>query len=213
MDLELWSRKFANFTCLLGGFMPSVSGHSVTPSGQGGSSAEQQNAPSRSGGMLHAIASKLLFVRRLLALLLVTMFLPPALPAQSDLSSISGTITDPSGAVVAGAAVTLRNESTGVIRATTTNGSGFYTISSLAPGRYSITVESPSFQKLIRTGNNLDPAIPTTAISGLALAGTAQQVQVAAEETTLQADSSTLGRVITSNQADNLPLNGRNPIY
>jgi hypothetical protein len=193
--------------------MSSVSGHSVTPSGQGGSSAEQQNAPSRSGGTLHAIASKLLFVRRLLALLLVTMFLPPALPAQSDLSSISGTITDPSGAVVAGAAVTLRNESTGVIRATTTNGSGFYTISSLAPGRYSITVESPSFQKLVRTGNNLDPAIPTTANLGLALAGTAQQVQVAAEETTLQADSSTLGRVITSNQADNLPLNGRNPIY
>jgi hypothetical protein len=143
--------------------MSYVSGHSVTASGPGGSSAEQQNAPSYSGGMLHALASELPFARRLLTLLLVTMFLPLALSAQSDLSSISGTITDPSGAVVAGAAVTLINESTGVIRATTANRSGFYTVSGLAPGRYSITVESPSFQKLVSTGNNLDPAIPTTA--------------------------------------------------
>ena len=88
----------------------------------------------------------------LLLLLLAGMVIarPVALMAQSDNSSITGTITDPSGAVVTGASVKVANESTGAIRATTTNSSGFYTVSSLAPGRYTVTVEAPSFERLVR---------------------------------------------------------------
>lgn len=152
------------------------------------------------------------FGNALLFLLLLTVF-SKRLEAQSDLSSISGTITDPSGALVSGANVTLRGESTGATHGTTTNQSGFYTIPGLAPGKYTITVDAYGFQKLVSTGNNLDPSIPTTANLQLTLKGMTKQVQVQAEETTLQADSATLGRVITSNQVDNLPLNGRNPIY
>jgi len=147
-----------------------------------------------------------------LVLLLLTL-VPASLLAQSDLSSISGTISDPSGAVVSGAAVTLTSESTSAEHKTTTNRSGYYTIPGLAPGKYTIMVVSPGFGRLVSTGNNLDPSLPTTANLQLIVGGASQEVKVEAEETTLQADSSTLGRVITSNQVENLPLNGRNPIY
>src|SRR5262249_9219184 len=145
--------------------------------------------------------------------LLAMTFLPIVLRAQSDLSSISGTISDSSGAVVANAAVILKSEGTSAEHKTVTNQSGFYTVQGLAPGKYTITVEAAGFEKIVKTGNNLDPSLPTTANLQLVVGHTTQAVQVTAQETALQADSATLGRVITSNQVENLPLNGRNPIY
>lgn len=148
-----------------------------------------------------------------LLLLLLIGLLPVQLSAQSDLSSISGTVTDPSGAVVGDATITLTSQSTGAVHKTLTNRAGFYVIPGLAPGKYMIAVEAPGFERLLSTNNNLDPSLPTSANLRLALGKTTQEVEVQAEETTLQADSSTLGRVLTSNQMENLPLNGRNPIY
>jgi hypothetical protein len=137
----------------------------------------------------------------------------PAAHAQSDLSSLSGTITDPSGARVTKATVTITNEANGATRKTVTDTSGFYSIPSVAPGRYTIAVDAKGFEHLKSTGNNLDPALPTTANLRLTVGTEAQQVNVEASEATLDADTSTLGRVITSEQIENLPLNGRNPIY
>ncbi len=138
---------------------------------------------------------------------------PIRLFAQSDLSAVSGTVTDPSGAVVPNAAVTLTSESTGTLHKTFTNISGFYTIPGLAPGKYTITIEAKGFQRLASTNNNLDSSLPTTANLRLSVGADAQQVTVEAAETTLEADSATLGRIITSKQVDSLPINGRNPIY
>jgi hypothetical protein len=138
---------------------------------------------------------------------------PNTLQAQSDNSSIAGTITDPSGAVVGNASIVVTSELTGVEHKTESNRSGFYTIAGLAPGKYTVTVTAPAFKTVTRKNNNLDPAVPSTVNISLTVGQTDQQVEVTANETALQADSSTLGRVITSSQADNLPLNGRNPIY
>jgi Carboxypeptidase regulatory-like domain len=150
----------------------------------------------------------------LFLLCLGTALLPPGtLSAQSDNSSIVGTITDPSGALVDKATITLTNEATGVAHTTATNSSGFYTLPSLAPGRYTITVDAKGFQKLISNGHNLDPALPATANLSLAVGSETQEIQVEASQAALTADSSTLGRVITSKQMDALPLDGRNPIY
>jgi hypothetical protein len=137
---------------------------------------------------------------------------PAMLMAQSDNSSIVGTVTDSSGARVTHAQVTLISEATGAQSKTSTNANGFYSIPSLAPGRYTITVEAPGFEKLVSKGNNLDPAIPTTANLKL-IVGQQVEVDVDASQATLTADSSTLGRVVTSTQMDALPLDGRNPIY
>jgi hypothetical protein len=157
------------------------------------------------------------FSRPLLLLMLVLAGMiiarPAALMAQSDNSSIAGTITDTSGAVVDRAEITVTSELTGAEHKTMSNRSGFYTIAGLAPGKYTVKIVAPNFNTVTRTNNNLDPAVPATVNITLVVGQTNQQVEVTADETTLQADSSTLGRVITSSQADNLPLNGRNPIY
>jgi hypothetical protein len=155
-------------------------------------------------------ATRLLLTALLLLLLALS---PAALIGQSDLSSVSGTITDPSGALVANAAVTLANEATGATRAATTNRSGFYTIPAVSPGRYTITVKAASFDELVKTGNNVDPSLPTTENLTLTVGKVSQSVQVEAQQETLETDSATLGRVITSNQVENLPLNGRNPVF
>jgi len=146
-------------------------------------------------------------------LLLLATVLAPGAWAQSDLSSIGGTVTDPSGALVSKAQVLVTSEATGAVHKVFTNKSGLYTIPDLAPGRYTITVEAAGFQRLVMTGNNLDPALPTTANLHLSLGSASQSVTVEASETTLEADSATLGRTITAKQIDSLPVNGRNPIY
>src|SRR5580692_7137934 len=77
--------------------------------------------------------------------------------AQSDLGRISGFIKDPSGATVANAKVTVRNN-TGVERQTTTNDSGYYVVTNVPPGLYTMVAEATGFQKYESTNNKLDPS-------------------------------------------------------
>lgn len=148
-----------------------------------------------------------------LAALFALLAIPTVLLAQSDLASVSGTVTDASGALVANAKVTATNEATSASRVVTTNRSGFYTMPAMAPGRYTLTVEAEGFNKLIKVGNNVDPSLPTTENLQLTVGKVAQSVHVVAQQSTMETQSATLGRVITSNQVANLPLNGRNPIF
>ena len=83
-----------------------------------------------------------------------------AIFAQSDNSSISGVVKDPSGAIVANAKVSLRNEDTSFERQTTSNDSGFYTVTNISPGYYTVTVEAPGFKKSSRSRNKLDAGLP-----------------------------------------------------
>ncbi|MCU1321307.1 MAG: Cna domain protein [Acidobacteriaceae bacterium] len=175
--------------------------------------------PTKSGSSLYLANSAGLFgknpvqrAQRIFFLLLWLMLAPALLQAQSDLSGISGTVTDSSGAVVSKANVTVTDEATGSIHRAVTNGSGYYTFLSLSPGKYTIMVEASSFATLTSTGNNLDPSVATTANLRLNRGSVTDAIQVTAEETAIQTDSTTLGRVITKEQAENLPLSGRNPI-
>ena len=170
----------------------------------------------KNGTTVTTHSSSFSFRTCLLAIHVALLFLflaPLAATAQSDLGSISGTITDTSGALVGNASVKITSEGTGAVRTVRTNKSGFYTVPALAPGKYTITVEAAGFEKLVRTGNNIDPSLPNTENLTLTVGQVTQAVQVSAEQETLQTDTATLGRVITSNQVANLPLNGRNPIY
>lgn len=160
---------------------------------------------------VYSFGRSLLFI--MLVVACMTIARPVSLLAQSDNSSIAGTITDPSGAEVGRAEITVTSELTGAEHRTMSNKSGFYTIAGLAPGKYTVTVVASGFSTVTKTNNNLDPSVPATVNIGLVVGQANQQVEIKAEETTLQADSSTLGRVITNSQADNLPLNGRNPVY
>src|SRR5580692_4160617 len=83
-----------------------------------------------------------------LALLVIALMMAPSLMAQSLVSGdLTGTVTDPSGAVVSGASVSLKSDATGQTRNATTNGSGAYRFSLLSPGSYTITASASGFSK------------------------------------------------------------------
>src|SRR3984885_12008721 len=83
-----------------------------------------------------------------LALLVIALMMAPSLVAQSLVSGdLTGTVTDPSGAVVSGATVTLKSDATGATRTTTSNASGAYRFSLLQPGSYTITANASGFSK------------------------------------------------------------------
>src|SRR5579871_6073790 len=79
-----------------------------------------------------------------------------AASAQLNTGTITGTVTDPSGALVPDVKVTARNTATNLARETTTSGAGVYRVSDLIVGPYEVTFEAPAFKKLVRTGITLD---------------------------------------------------------
>jgi predicted heme/steroid binding protein len=132
--------------------------------------------------------------------------------AQSDLGRISGFIKDPSGATVANAKITVRNNS-GVERQTTTNESGYYVITNVPPGLYTMTAEAAGFQKYETRDNKLDPSADLVIDATLTVGSSNQTVEVSSSAVTLQTESATVEKLVTREQIDALELSGRNPIF
>src|SRR6266571_6844885 len=135
-----------------------------------------------------------------------------ALFAQSDLGRISGFIKDPSGATIANAKVTVRNN-TGVERQTTTNDSGYYVITNVLPGLYTMTAEAAGFQKYETRDNKLDPSADLVIDATLTVGSASQTVEVSASTVQLQTESASVQKDVTREQIDSLEINGRNPIF
>src|SRR5215813_802590 len=139
------------------------------------------------------------------------LFVSAMLLAQADLGTISGFVRDPSGATVTNAMVTIKNQ-TGIERSATTNESGFYTITNIPPGFYTMSAEAAGFQKYNSTNNKLDPsgrlAIDATLTVGVAT----ETIVVEATTATVQTESATIQKLISREQIDSLELNGRNPV-
>jgi len=96
-------------------------------------------------------------VSLLAASLVLSLLLSPVMGlAQADSSSLSGTITDSSGAVLPNAKVTAHNEATGQDRSVTTSASGSYTIPNLVTGNYSIRVEAQGFSSAVQQGTHIE---------------------------------------------------------
>ncbi len=129
--------------------------------------------------------------------------------AQSDFTSLSGTVADPSPAAVRDARVTLRNLATGAVRETRSDESGFYQFTLLAPGTYEIAVEAPGFQLFRDTGVTLKVAQPARLDVELLLGHTSQSVTVTGTVSALVADTAAQGTVIGQEKIAALPLNGR----
>lgn len=90
-------------------------------------------------------------VKALLALALCSSLMP----AQSIYGTLTGIVSDPSGAVIANATIKLRDQQSGALRESATNGEGYYTFASVPPGRYEITISAPGFDSYNRTGINI----------------------------------------------------------
>ena len=107
-------------------------------------------------------------------------FVPSALFAQSEVATITGTVADTTGGVLAGAAVTARNEATNITVSAVTNEAGRYFIPSLRPGVYSVTASRSGFKKSVDTGVTLQVNQAARLDITLAVGDTSEQVTVEA---------------------------------
>jgi hypothetical protein len=148
-----------------------------------------------------------------LGLLLLCLCIAQIAQAQSDTASISGFVRDPSRATIPSATVVVKNESTGLERRATTNESGYFIVSNLPPGFYTVTADAPGFKRFEKTQNKLDANISTTVDAEMQVGQNTETVTVVAEATGVQSESATLGRVVTTKEISDTPLNGRNPLF
>jgi hypothetical protein len=151
---------------------------------------------------------------RALWLVVMCLFLTGIpLHAQSDTSSLAGTVSDASGAVVPKASISLNNVATRAEIHATTNDGGNYTITNLPTGTYTMRVEAAGFQTTSLSDVRVDPNIGRRVDVTMKVGDTATSVTVEANANTVQTESGAVGQLITQEQVKNIQLNGRNPLY
>lgn len=135
------------------------------------------------------------------------------LVAQNTSSSISGTVADPSGAVLPGATVTARNDATGQTLTATADARGAYTVTNIPPGVYTVSANAAGFQVETQSKVIVDPNIGRQVNFALKPGSASVSVEVIANANTLQTESASVGQLVTGDQVKSIELNGRNPIY
>jgi Carboxypeptidase regulatory-like domain/TonB-dependent Receptor Plug Domain len=131
------------------------------------------------------------------------------LGAQVVGASLSGTLTDSSGAVIASGRVEATNPGTGGTTSATTNSEGFYTIPNLAPGTYDVEVSAPGFAKQVQKGVTLTVGQSQLLNLSLSVGQVTQEVSVTSEAPTVNLADSSMGGVTLQQEVVDLPLNGR----
>src|ERR1700676_1721218 len=129
--------------------------------------------------------------------------------AQISGATLSGTVTDPSGAVVPQATMTIKNVATGITRSNTTSTAGFYSAPNLLPGMYEVKAEAQGFSSKIQTGVNLTVGEQQVLNFTLQVGQMSQTVEVNTEAPNVDLASSTISAVVSSTTVRELPLNGR----
>ncbi len=124
-------------------------------------------------------------------------------------ASISGLVTDPSGAVIANASVAVRNIGTGDVRNVRTGGLGRYQAAALPVGEYEIRAKAPNFQDAVRTGVRLVVGQDATVDLTLQVGTTGQEVTVRADAPIVSVATADVSGLVSEAQIGNLPLNGR----
>ncbi|MGB6828858.1 MAG: carboxypeptidase-like regulatory domain-containing protein, partial [Terracidiphilus sp.] len=127
--------------------------------------------------------------------------------AQLDRGSVSGTVTDPSGAAVSGAKVTVTNTDTGTQSSTVATDAGVYTIPDLPAGKYSVTVSAAGFEGLIRNGITVSVGETATVTLQLAVGQATSTITVTADAPLLQTDSAQINSEVTTRDLNELPIN------
>jgi hypothetical protein len=132
--------------------------------------------------------------------------------AQQGRGTISGAITDQSGAALKGVRVTLVNTNTNTSSGVVSNGDGYYTFPPLIVGAYEVSAESPGFKKEIRRGINLQIDQSAEINLQLQLGAASESVVVTAEAPLVNTDNASLGQVIGNDFVSDLPLDGGNAL-
>ncbi|HYM07794.1 MAG TPA: TonB-dependent receptor [Terriglobales bacterium] len=142
-------------------------------------------------------------------LLALVLLMPLPIRAQAT-GAIVGTVTDPSGAVIPNAKITATRVDTGVSQSTVTTGAGTYTISNLVVGTYNVTAEGGGFKTGSATGITLDVSQRREVNFTLSVVGVESTVEVTAAPPLITTTDATIGGLVSEEQVQTLPLNGRN---
>lgn len=130
---------------------------------------------------------------------------------QGGTATITGAVTDQSGAVVPNAQVTIENTQTGFTTKTTTTSNGTYVVPQLAVGNYNVTFSRQGFKSLTHAGVVLSTAEVATVNATLSVGSVVQRVQVSANAEMIKTGTADLGQLVSEKAVEELPLNGRNP--
>ncbi|MDR3413168.1 MAG: carboxypeptidase regulatory-like domain-containing protein, partial [Formivibrio sp.] len=134
-----------------------------------------------------------------------------SLHAQTSLGQIAGTVTDTTGAIIPGAEITVANTGTGAIRKTTTDDNGFYIVTNLPIGDYTVAIKKTGYGPAKRTGLSVIADAHLTTNFQLHVGQVTEEVTVTAiTGETLNVTSGELAHVIDTKEVEELPLNGRN---
>ncbi len=151
-------------------------------------------------------------IYRKLALALVVVLMASAASAQITRGTLTGMITDPSGAVIPGAKITIVDTDTGVTSYSVSNRVGVYDVPHLLSGTYSITVDAAGFRKYIHTGLILKTEQTLTENIAMTLGVTTETVVVSGNTPLINVANATVGETLTAEEAEDLPSNGRSPL-
>ncbi len=142
---------------------------------------------------------------------LILLFTQTAAFAQFASGSIGATVTDATGAAIPGAKVVLKNEATGAVRDTVTNGTGYFDFPSVLPASYSVTVSAPGLRTAEQTGIVLTQG-STLRLTTITLQVQTQKTEVeviAAESVVVPVDSGQSSQTLNQSMVENISLNGR----
>jgi hypothetical protein len=142
-------------------------------------------------------------------LILILNLTPSSVFAQTAGGGILGKVTDPSGAILPGAVITIKNTATGITRSMLTNESGTYSAANLQPGTYEVLAQLPSFAVGRRTDVNLNVGNEIVIDFALQVAGVTDRVEVMAQDTKIDLIAATVSRTVEGSTIRELPLNGR----
>jgi hypothetical protein len=142
-------------------------------------------------------------------MLLLGLFWALPLAAQFTTASLGGTVTDPSGAAIPGATVTVQNTETGLTRTAKSGTGGDYLFPALPVGTYKLTVEKTGFQTYIQSGIDLAVNQSATQMVALQVGTLTEHVTVSANASLVTTSSASVGQLVNQESIVNLPLNGR----
>jgi len=143
------------------------------------------------------------------AALLLAVLVSLPVGAQVAGGALSGTITDPSGAGIPQAQITIKNVATGVERNISTNENGFYTAPNLLPGQYQLTISAKGFNTEVKSGITINVGALQVFDLALQIGTVTHTVEVTAEAPAIQLASSDISATVNATTVRELPLNGR----
>ncbi len=146
----------------------------------------------------------------LVCLVALCICVSPALAQSASTGALAGTVSDPSGGVIAGATVTATSLATGQTRTATTDANGLYKFSLLPPGNYSVKFSAMGFKTAEVPSTTVNVTETVALDRGLEIGATTQEVTVSSTAVTLQTENATVGGLVSGATVTSLPLSTRN---